>query len=126
VSSGFDELPLFQTLRSSPGGDVLAARACARQILLSVGGEPDLLREAQLLLTAACLHLQGQIGGRLSCEALLAILRRLGGQGGAAAGLTKSPLQFVRYVAAEVLDREPARLAATLDLAVRAVQMVEA
>jgi hypothetical protein len=121
VSLGFDELPLFETLRSSPGGDVLAARACAREILQTVQADPAPLGNARLILTAMCLHLQGQIGGSVSCEAMLAMLWRLGGQGVAAAGLTQSPLQFVRYVAAELLDSEPASLAIALELAIRAV-----
>lgn len=122
MSLGFDELPLFEMLRSSPGGDVLAARACAREILQTVQADPVPLSDAQLLLTATCLHLQGQIGSGLSCEAMLAMLWRLGGQGVSAMGLTQSPLQFVRYVAAEVLDSEPSSLAAAVALAIRAVQ----
>jgi hypothetical protein len=102
----------------------LAARACARQILRDMGDDSAGLREAQLILTAVCLHLHGQVGGRLNGHVLLAGLERLTGRRQGAADLAQSPLQFVRYVAAEVSEAEPGSLAMAIDLAIRAVQIV--
>jgi hypothetical protein len=89
-----------------------------------MGDDSAGLRDAQLILTAVCLHLHGQVGGRLNGQALLAGLERLMGRRTGAADLAQSPLQFVRYVAAEVNEAEPGNLALALDLAMRAVQII--
>lgn len=92
-------------------GDVLSARETARALLtggLHASPDPTL---AVLLLTATLLHVDSRSSGGGELRAILECLRRLG-QAGPAAGFEASPMQFVRYVAAELqtipLDRRTA------------------
>ena len=93
-------------------GDVLSAREAART-LLSVGlhTSPDPTLSV-LLLTATLLHVDSRSSSGAGLRGIMECLRRLGQAGPAAAGFEASPMQFVRYVAAELqtipLDRRSA------------------
>ena len=96
-------------------GDVLSAREAARTLLsgvLHASPDPTL---AVLLLTATLLHVDSRSSGGVGLRGIMGCLNRLAQAGPAAAGFEESPMQFVRYVAAEVetvpLDRRSAVLA---------------
>ena len=106
-----------------PGDDVLAARACARSLLVGAQASAGDLSQARLLLTAACLHVHARIGPDPTIADLRRLLVSLRAGAGAREALTSSPIQFVRYAAAELADSYGA-LGETIDLAVRALNGV--
>ena len=81
------------------------------------------LSQARLLLTAACLHVHARIGPDPTIADLRRLLVSLRAGAGAREALTSSPIQFVRYAAAELADSYGA-LGETIDLAVRALNGV--
>jgi hypothetical protein len=83
-------------------GDVIAARALARALLGRLSGSIAPAGLAQLVLTAACLQVQGALDA--------------GGKG----GFGSSPMQFLQYVAAELKDATPAARDAAVALAAHA------
>jgi hypothetical protein len=101
-------------------GDVVAARslACALLGSHSVSTPPSSL--AQLLLTAACLHVQGRMGPEPSLEGVVLLLSELTFDGCGKGGFGSSPMQFLQYVAAELKDATPAARVAAIALAARA------
>jgi hypothetical protein len=78
------------------------------------------LAQARLVLTAACLHVHARIGPDPTISELRDLLLSLGAGAAAWAALAASPIQFVRYTAAEFADADGA-LGSAIDLAVRAV-----
>jgi hypothetical protein len=101
-------------------GDVIAARALARLLLgrLSATITPSGL--SQLILTAACLHVQSRMGPEPSLEGVVLLLTELAIDRRGEDVFWTSPMQLVQYVAAELEDVTPAARAAAFDLATRA------
>jgi hypothetical protein len=105
-----------------PTDDVLAARTCARTLLAKSEGPPGLLAQARLVLTAACLHVHARIGPDPTFDELRDLLLNLRAGAAAWTALAASPIQFVRYTAAELADSDGG-LGSAIDLAVRAVNV---
>jgi hypothetical protein len=106
-----------------PSDDVLAARTCARTLLSKSEGPPGLLAQARLVLTAACLHIHARIGPDPTFDELRDLLLNLRVGASAWTALAASPIQFVRYTAAELADSDGG-LGLAIDLAVSAVNLV--
>jgi hypothetical protein len=81
------------------------------------------LAQARLVLTAACLHVHTRIGPDPTFDELRDLLLKLRAGAAARAALAASPIQFVRYTAAELADSDGG-LGLAIDLAVRAVDVV--
>ena len=106
------------------GGDILAARLIARRILSPTLADLPVHRLAQVVLTAACLHIQTPVGPDPTFDDLESLLEMLAALHPAAiAGLAGSPMAFVRYLAAELSDSTDAYVDA-LNLATQAVQLI--
>jgi hypothetical protein len=103
-----------------PSDDVLAARTCALTLLAGSDAPAGLLADARLVLTAACLHVHARVGPDPTLGELRELLLNLQAGAAAWAALTASPIQFVRYVAAELAEADGA-LASAIDVAVRAL-----
>jgi hypothetical protein len=101
-------------------GDVIAARELARLLLggLSATFPPSGL--SQLILTAACLHVQGRMAPEPSLEGVVLLLTELAIDPFGRDAFGGSPMQFVQYVAAELKDATPTARVAAIALAVRA------
>jgi hypothetical protein len=106
-----------------PSDDVLAARTCALTLLAGSDAPAGLLAQARLVLTAACLHVHARVGPDPTLGELRDFLLNLRAGAPAWTALAASPIQFVRYTAAELADAEGA-LASAIDLAVRALTAV--
>ena len=105
---------------SGPSDDVLAARTCALTILAGSDAPAGLLAHARLVLTAACLHVHARVGPDPTLGELRDFLHNLHTGAAAWAALAASPIQFVRYAAAELADADDA-LGLAIDVAVRAL-----
>jgi hypothetical protein len=101
-------------------GDVIAARALALLLLGRLGTTIPPTSLARLLLTAACLHIQGRMGPEPSLEGVVLLLTELAIDRSEKDVFGTSPIQFVQYVAAELKDVAPAARAAAFSLAIRA------
>lgn len=106
-----------------PSDDVLAARTCALTLLAGAEGSPGLLAQARLLLTAACLHIHARVGPDPTLAELRELVLNLGAGTAAWQALASSPIQFVRYTAAELADTDGV-LGPAIDLTVRALLTV--
>jgi hypothetical protein len=100
--------------------DVLAARTCARTLLVDSDGPPGLLSQARFVLTAACLHIHARVGPDPTIGDLRDLLAGLRDGAIAWRALAASPIQFVRYAAAELADADGA-LGSAMELALRAL-----
>ncbi|MEW6597890.1 MAG: hypothetical protein AB1429_10375 [Pseudomonadota bacterium] len=103
-----------------PTDDVLAARTCARTLLATSDAPSGLLAQARLVLTAACLHIHARIGPDPTFDELRDLLLTLRASAAAWTALAASPIQFVRYTAAELAETDGG-LGSAIDLAVRAL-----
>ena len=101
-------------------GDVIAARALALGLLGRLGFAVLPTSLAQLILTAACLHVQGRMEPEPSLEGVVSLLTELAIDNCGKDVFGTSPMQFVQYVAAELRDVTPAARAAAFNLATRA------
>jgi hypothetical protein len=81
------------------------------------------LAQSRLVLTAACLHVHARIGPDPTYEELRQLLLNLRAGAAAWAALAASPIQFVRYTAAELAETDGG-LGSAIDLAVRALNAV--
>jgi hypothetical protein len=104
-----------------PTDDIIVARDFARTLLTGATAPAGLLTEARLVLTAACLHIHARIGPDPSLGDLRDFIMDL--RGGAANWVTlaASPIQFVRYAAAEFGDAGGATRS-VLDLVLRSLE----
>ena len=75
------------------------------------------------MLTAACLHLHARIGPDPTLDELRDLLLTLRASAAAGTALAASPIQFVRYTAAELAETDGG-LGSAIDLAVRALTAV--
>lgn len=75
------------------------------------------------MLTAAFLHVHARVGPDPTFDELHDLLLSLRPGAAAWAALAASPIQFVRYTAAELADADGG-LGSALDLAIRAVNVV--
>ena len=106
-----------------PSDDVLAARTCALTLLAGSDAPAGLLAQARLVLTAACLPVHARVGPDPTLGELRDFLLNLRAGAPAWTALAASPIQFVRYTAAELADADGA-LGTAIDLAVRALTTV--
>jgi hypothetical protein len=106
-----------------PSDDVLAARACAQTLLAGSDAPAALVAQARLVLTAACLHVHARVGPDPTLGELRDLVVSLGAGAGAWTVLASSPIQFVRYMAAELADAH-GTLGAAVDLAARVLAAV--
>lgn len=86
-------------------GDVIAARYIARRLLWPADGPAAIVAQpglATLVLTAACLHCTQCSDDEASQTDLAAYLAQLVQQHAVDTAMMRSPLQFVRYAAAEL------------------------
>jgi hypothetical protein len=74
---------------------------------------------AQLILTAACLHISSPVDADPTLEQLSDCLSGIALDPNAVLG--KSRLQFVQYVALEIAEREPGAVSPALRLAAQVV-----
>ena len=84
-----------------PVGDVVAARACARELLGCSDLPEPLQRDSLLLLTAVCFHLHAQDALEPELSAVVALLEDLR-TGSGVQSLASSPSSFLQFVAAEL------------------------
>jgi hypothetical protein len=101
-------------------GDVIAARALARALLGRLSGSIAPAGLAQLVLTAACLQVQGRMEPEPSLDGVVLLLTGPALDAGGKGGFGSSPMQFLQYVAAELKDATPAARDAAVALAARA------
>jgi len=101
-------------------GDVVAARSLARALLVRLGGSIAPAGLAQLVLTAACLQVQGRMEPEPSLDGVVLLLTGPALDAGGKGGFGSSPMQFLQYVAAELKDATPAARDAAVALAARA------
>jgi hypothetical protein len=80
------------------------------------------LGQARFLLTAACLHIHARIGPDPTVGEVRDLLVALGSGTAAWTALAASPIQFVRYAAAEFMDSDGA-LSSAIELAVSALSV---
>jgi hypothetical protein len=118
-----DDLFSFARLRFSPGGDVLAARACAR-VLLDLCGDGPADPLVLLILTAVCLILHARLGPQMTLGKLRAALAHLGPLPSLAAEMIRSPMQLVRYAGAEIADADPTAVRHAIERAEACVERV--
>jgi hypothetical protein len=107
----------FETLSSA--GDVLAARQLAKRLLEAATAPCETTVMAQLILTAACLHISSPVDADPTLEQLSDCLSGIAVDPNATLG--KSRLQFVQYVALEIAELDPGAVSPALLLAARAV-----
>jgi hypothetical protein len=103
-------------------GDVVAARALADRALSDVATFAD-RRDARLLLTAACLHLDSQNGPDPTWADLQHLLVRALRAPDSLASFGASPMQFLRFTWAELSGLELGALNAVLDQCLHAVTL---
>ena len=103
----------------SSAGDVLAARQLARCILEAATAPCETTVMAQLILTAACLHISSPVDADPTLEQLSDCLSGIAVDPHAVLG--KSRLQFVQYVALEIAERATGAVSPALLLAAQAV-----
>jgi hypothetical protein len=115
-------LVFYRAFEYFPSDDVLAARTFARTLLAGLEAPAGLLAQARLVLTAACLHVHARVGPEPTLDELRDLLLNLGAGASSCAALAASPIQFVRYMAAELTDSNGA-LGSAIDLAVRALNV---
>ena len=115
---GPDGAPL--DLGGAACGDVVAARRWAKPLLAAVTGPAEPVRDAELILIAAGLQASGKVGqpGLSDVQRVVETLRP---DAEGRDELARSPMQFVQFVAAELADMTPARLAVALELSRQAV-----
>jgi hypothetical protein len=101
-------------------GDVIAARALARALLGRLSGSIAPAGLAQLVLTAACLQVQGRMEPEPSLDGVVLLLTGPALDAGGKGGFGSSPMQFLQYVAAELKDATPAARDAAVALAAHA------
>jgi hypothetical protein len=94
-----------QVILAGPLGDILAARAVARDILAASAAPLDELSLATLVLCGCLLHCAVQHAGEVRCPDLADYLRRLM-EPEAGSDLLRSPVQFIRYVGVELRSLE--------------------
>ena len=119
VANGFARF--FQTGHS---GDVGAARAFALGLLSEVEAAPSVLHPSGLLLTAACLHLQGRIGCPPTASDMVDLLETLAETGVEIFG--RSSMQLVQFAAAELSDLSPSVRADVVGACLRAISLYPA
>jgi hypothetical protein len=89
-------------------------------LLVHSDGPPGLLSQARFVLTAACLHIHAGVGPDPTIGDLRDLLAGLRDGAIAWTALAASPIQFVRYAAAELADADGG-LGSAIDMAVRAL-----
>jgi hypothetical protein len=115
---------LFDLGLSGPEGDAASARAFAESLLIRVAPGQD-RRDARLLLTAVCLHLQSRNGP----DATLGDLVEWLGPGGCEDVLVKlrgEPLSLTDYVVNELGSLAGEQQSLAVEMALNAAQLAEA
>jgi len=97
-----------------------SSRALARALLGRLSGSIAPAGLAQLVLTAACLQVQGRMEPEPSLDGVVLLLTGPALDAGGKGGFGSSPMQFLQYVAAELKDATPAARDAAVALAARA------
>jgi hypothetical protein len=101
-------------------GDVVAARLWAKPLLAVVTATSVAARDAELILIAAGLHVSSGVGPS-GLHDVLRFVETLNPGSEGQTELSRSPMQFVQFVAAEVADMDPASLAAAIEHCRRAL-----
>jgi len=113
---------LFYLYLQGPSGDVVSSRTCAKAMLGALDAPSEVRRDARLILTAACLFLHGRTGPKPGLSDVISLLEQLGpGQHGRGV-LAASPMQFLRFVDAELAELGATCRAAAIDLCFRALR----
>jgi hypothetical protein len=115
---------LFDLGLSGPEGDAASARAFAESLLIRVAPGQD-RRDARLLLTVVCLHLQSRNGP----DATLGDLVEWLGPGGCEDVLVKlrgEPLSLTDYVVNELGSLAGEQQSLAVEMALNAAQLAEA
>ena len=102
-------------------GDVAAARRLSKAILTKPGLGDEHVSLAQLVLTAAFLHMDACVREEPSVARLNELLGQL--SDGRRIGFETSPMQFVQYVACEIDELRPETLHAALQFAREALTL---
>lgn len=76
-------------------------------------------RDARLILTAACLHLQADVAVRPSLSGLLTLLRSFAAGQQSTVLWASSPMQFLQYAAAELAALDPYVFRAALETCIQ-------
>lgn len=106
----------FLSTSMEPSGDVVAARSCAKAYLAATDAPPAMRRDAILLLTAALLVLEGEVGPGVRLDDLLGFVAGVGRGGRSLERLSASPMQFVQFVGAELADLDRSSASAAVEL----------
>lgn len=112
---------LFDLGLSGPEGDAATARAFAESLLRRVAPDQD-RRDARLLLTAVCLHLQSRSGPDATVSDLVDCLGARG-RGGVLAKLHEGPLSLTDYAVEELGSLTEAKQSAAVELVRAAAQL---
>jgi hypothetical protein len=117
---------LFDLGLSGPEGDAAAARAFAESLLICVAPGQD-RRDARLLLTAVCLHLQSRNGPDPTLVDLVDWLSAAGGGGGdILAKLRGEPLSLSEYAVSELGSLAASQQSLALEMALSAAKFAQA
>jgi hypothetical protein len=103
VAEAWSRIPRDLSAAIGSTGDVVAARALARQLLARSGCTLQNLTLPMVVLAAVCLQLHAATADA-TLQDLSAFLRRHAEEGRLAERLASSPAQFSRFAAAELLD----------------------
>ena len=112
---------LFDLGLSGPEGDAATARAFAEGLLIRVAPDQD-RRDARLLLTAVCLHLQSRSGPDATVSDLLECLDARS-RGDVLAKLHDGPLSLTDYALEELGSLTEAQQSAAVELVSAAAQL---
>jgi hypothetical protein len=113
---------LFDLGLSGPEGDAVTARSFSEKLLIRVAAGQD-RRDARLLLTAVCLHLQSGLGPDATLADLVACLGRCG-RSGLLATLSGDPLSLSEYAVCELGSISAGQLNLAREMALSAVKLV--
>jgi hypothetical protein len=103
-SRGFKRPRPLKALLTYPIGDVVAVRAFAHAMLEGQNQTGPALRDARLVMTAACLLLQSRTSCAPNVEDLLELLYGFASAVEVEAVLGSSPMQFLQFAAAEFVS----------------------
>jgi hypothetical protein len=115
---------LFDLGLSGPEGDAATARVFAESLLIRVAPTQD-RRDARLLLTAVCLHLQSRKGPDPTLADLVDWLDA-GGYGEVFAKLRGEPLSLTEYAVSELGSLAAEQQSLAVEMAVCAAKLAQA
>ena len=117
-------LSLFDLGLTGPEGDAATARAFAERLLIPAAADQD-RRDARLLLTVVCLHLQSRNGPDATLADLVEWLSA-DRRGEVFAMLREGPLSLTEYAVNELGSLAAERQSLAMEMALTAAQLAQA